>query len=125
MLANNGPASRLLLPQALTRARMCQLLADDTSDINPRSAFMLGLMSMMDLLMAMEMSELMAQLPLSIEIKDAILLREGRLGKLLNLVVAFEHAQLNGRSPELVIKLNKAWIESQKWTNEVMSQVEY
>src|SRR5690554_1619294 len=125
MLANNGPASRLLLPRALTRAHMCQLLADDTSDINPRSAFMLGLMSMMDLLMAMEMSELMAQLPLSIEIKDAILLREGRLGKLLNLVVAFEHAQLNGRSPELVIKLNKAWIESQKWTNEVMSQVEY
>jgi len=86
---------------------------------------MLGLMSMMDLLMAMEMSELMAQLPLSIEIKDAILLREGRLGKLLNLVVAFEHAQLNGRSPELVIKLNKAWLESQKWTNEIMGQVEY
>jgi len=125
MLANNGPASRLLLPQALTRAHMCQLLAEETSDLHPRSGFMLGLMSMMDLLMVMDMSDLMEQLPLSQEIKDAIMLREGRLGKLLNLVVAFEQAQLNNRSYDLVCKLNKAWLESQKWSNEIMSQVEY
>lgn len=125
MLANNGPASRLLLPQALTRAHMCELLAEEASQLDPRTAFMLGLMSMIDLLMGVEIHELMDQLPLSKEIKNAILLREGRLGKLLNLVVAFEHAQLNGKSPELITRLNKAWIKGQKWTNEVMSQVEY
>lgn len=125
MLANNGPASRLLLPQALTRARMCEYLAEGTSDIDPRSAFMLGLMSSMDLLMGMDMTELMTHLPLTQEIKNAIMLREGRLGKLLNLVMAFEHAQLNGKSPEMIAKLNRAWIQSQKWSNEVMSQVDY
>lgn len=125
MLANNGPASRLLLPQALTRAHMCELLSEDTSDIDPRTAFMLGLMSMIDLLMGEDMIELMVQLPLSQEIKDAILQREGRLGSLLNLVTAFEHAQLGGKSSELVNKLNRTWIRSQTWTNEVMSQVEY
>ncbi len=125
MLANNGPASRLLLPQALTRARMCEFLAEGTSNIDPRSAFMLGLMSSMDLLMAMDMTELMTHLPLTQEIKNAIMLREGRLGKLLNLVMGFEHAQLDGRSPELIAKLNKAWIQSVKWSNEVMSQVDY
>lgn len=125
MLANNGPASRLLLPQVLTRARMCEFLAEGTSDIDPRSAFMLGLMSSMDLLMAMDMAELMAHLPLTQEIKNAIILREGRLGKLLNLVMGFEYAQLDGRSPELIAKLNQAWIQSVKWSNEVMSQVDY
>ena len=125
MLANNGPASRLLLPQALTRASMCEILAQETTDIDPRSAFMLGLMSMIDLLMGVEMGELIAQLPLAQEIKNAILLREGRLGKLLNLVVAFEHAQLNGKTPELIARLNKIWIKSLKWSNEVMGQVEY
>ena len=123
LLANNGPASLLLLPQALTRAYMCECLAEGVGNIDPRSAFMLGLMSMIDLLMASDMAELMAQLPLTQEIKDAIMLREGRLGKLLNLVVAFEHAQLDGKSPQLISKLNKAWIKSQKWTNEVMAQV--
>ncbi|HKM16134.1 MAG TPA: HDOD domain-containing protein [Marinospirillum sp.] len=123
MLANNGPASRLLLPQALIRARMCELLAKGTSDLNPRSAFMLGLMSMMDLLMAMDMTELMEQMPLTQEIKDAILSSKGRLGKLLNLVIGFEHAQLDGKSPALVVKLNSAWLISQQWSNEVMGQV--
>lgn len=123
MLANNGPASRLLLPQALIRAHMCELLAKGTKDLNPRSAFMLGLMSMMDLLMAMDMTELMEQMPLTQEIKDAILFSKGRLGKLLNLVIAFEQAQLDGKSPELVVKLNSAWLISQQWSNEVMGQV--
>ncbi|WP_298146806.1 EAL and HDOD domain-containing protein [uncultured Acinetobacter sp.] len=123
MLANNGPASRLLLPQVLTRAHMCERLAAGTKDICPRSAFMLGLMSMMDLMMGMEMAELMEELPLTQEIKDAIMQQEGRLGKLLNLVVGFEYANLNGKSPELIARLNKAWIVSQKWSNEVMGQV--
>lgn len=125
MLANNGPASRLLLPQALTRAHMCELLSEDTRDLDPRTAFMLGLMSMIDLLMGTDMVDLMAQLPLSQEIKNAILRGEGRLGSLLNLVIAFEHAQLGGKSSSLVNKLNKVWLQSQKWTNEVMSQVEH
>ncbi|SFX11657.1 EAL and HDOD domain-containing protein [Marinospirillum alkaliphilum] len=125
MLANNGPASRLLLPQALTRAQMCEKLAYGMSQLDPRSAFMMGLMSMMDVLMGMEMQPLMEQLPLSSEIKGAILRREGRLGQLLNLVLAFEHARMGSKSPDLVARLNQAWLESQTWSNEVMSQVEY
>lgn len=125
MLANNGPASRLLLPQALTRAQMCEQLSYGMSELDPRMAFMVGLMSMMDLLMGMEMQPLMAELPLSQEIKLAILSREGRLGKLLNLVLAFEHAQMGSRSPDLTARLNQAWLLSQQWSNEIMSQVDY
>jgi len=125
ILANNGPVSRLLLPDALTRAHMCQSLAEETKDIDTRSGFMLGLISMIDLLMAMDMAELMAELPLTQEIKNAILLKEGRLGKLLNLVIAFEQAKLQNHSPDLVNKLNTIWLKSKKWSNEVMDQVVY
>src|SRR5690554_767150 len=125
MLANNGPANRLLLPDALTRAHMCQSLAEETKDLDSRSSFMLGLMSMLDLLMAMDMEELMAELPLSQEIKSAILLKEGRLGKLLGLVVAFEQANLANRSSDLITKLNAVWLKSKKWSNQVMDQVVY
>ncbi|WP_218563944.1 EAL and HDOD domain-containing protein [Marinospirillum perlucidum] len=125
MLANNGPASRLLLPQALTRAAMCEKLAESMSAINKRTAFMVGLMSMMDLLMGVDMNELMDQLPLSKEIKDAILHREGKLGQLLTLVLAFEQARMEGKSPGLVERLNQAWMDSQVWSNEIMMQVDY
>lgn len=124
MLANNGPPSRLLLPQALTRASMCEYLAQENSNIDPRSAFMMGLISMMDALMGMDMLDLMAQLPLSLEIKDAIMLGEGHLGELLNLVIAFEQAQLNSEASELIVRLNKVWLLSQQWSNEVMSQID-
>ena len=124
MLANNGPPSRLLLPQALTRASMCEYLAQENNNIDPRSAFMMGLISMMDALMGMDMLDLMAQLPLSLEIKDAIMLGEGHLGELLNLVIAFEQAQLNSEASELIVRLNKVWLLSQQWSNEVMSQID-
>lgn len=125
MLANNGPASRLLLPQALTRASMCEKLSDGMTGINRRTAFMVGLMSMMDALMGVSLVELLSQLPLSSEIKNAILYRQGKLGQLLNLVIAFEHAKLAGKSANLVAKLNEAWMESQIWSNEIMMQVDY
>lgn len=125
MLANNGPASRLLLPQALTRAAMCEKLAEGMAGINERTAFMVGLMSMMDMLMGTSLDELMQQLPLSAEIKNAILYRQGKLGQLLGLIVAFEHAHLADKSATLVARLNAAWMESQVWSNEIMMQVDY
>jgi len=125
MLANNGPASRLLLPQALTRAAMCEKLADGMNGVNTRTAFMVGLMSMMDVLMGTSLDELLQQLPLSAEIKNAILYRQGKLGQLLALIIAFEHAKLAGKSASLVDRLNQAWMVSQVWSNEIMMQVDY
>lgn len=125
MLANNGPASRLLLPQALTRARMCELLANEMQNLDPKTSFMMGLMSMMDVLMGAKLIDIMAELPLSHEIKDAILRHEGRLGKLLTLVETFEKACFTEKTAHLAAKLNTTWLAGQKWSNEVMNQVDY
>lgn len=125
MLANNGPASRLMLPEALTRAQMCEQLAKATKNVDPREAFMVGLMSMMDKLMAMPMIDLMKELPLSPEIKDAILFKQGRLGKLLTLVQAFEKSKLAGQSNKLINTLNKAWLRSKEWSQLVLGQVKH
>ncbi|WP_416885287.1 EAL and HDOD domain-containing protein [Marinospirillum sp.] len=123
MLANNGPSSLLSLPQALTRAAMCEQLAARMTQINPRTAFMAGLMSMMDLLMGGTLPEIVAQLPLGEDVKRAILFREQRLGKLLNLVEAFENAQMHDRAPDLVAQLNQVWLTSRAWATQVLEGV--
>lgn len=125
MLANNGPASRLLLPEALTRAQMCEQLAKAAKSVDPREAFMVGLLSMMDKLMAMPLEELMQELPLSPVIKDAILFKQGRLGKLLTLVEAHEKSRLKNQSAKLVNTLNIAWLRSKQWSQLVLGQVKH
>lgn len=125
ILANNGPASRILLPKALTRAYMCQSLAEKTTGLDSQSGFMLGLVSMMNLLMNIDLAELIEKLPLTLEIKDALILGKGELGKLLNLVIAFEEANIANSSPQLISKLNGSWLASQKQSNEIISKVIY
>lgn len=125
ILANNSPASRILLPKALTRAYMCQNLAEKTRDLDSRSGFILGLVSMMDLLMNIDLVELIEELPLTLEIKEALTLGKGNLGELLNLVIAFEEAKVDSRSPELISRLNDTWLASQKLSNEVINTVVY
>ncbi|SFX43654.1 EAL and HDOD domain-containing protein [Marinospirillum alkaliphilum] len=124
MLANNGAASRLLLPQALTRAAMCERMAASMSGVNPREAFMAGLMSMMDLLMGLELEALLKELPLAQELKAALLFGDGKLGRVLKLVKAFEQARMLDSSHEMVQRLNGIWMDSQVWTNQVLMGVD-
>ncbi|SFC00118.1 EAL and modified HD-GYP domain-containing signal transduction protein [Marinospirillum celere] len=124
MLANNGAANRLSLPKALTRAAMCERLAASVSGVGERQAFMAGLMSMMDLLMGMPMQDLLQELPLSSDFKAALVSRAGRLGQLLSLVQAFEQAKMSGKSSELIERLNRVWLESQIWVNQILMEVD-
>lgn len=123
MLAHNGPCNRLLLPQILTRACMCEKLAEGVRGLDPRTAFMAGLMSGMDLLMNMSLPELVNELPLSPLLKGALIAREGRLGKMLDLLFAFEQARLSEASPKVVERLNQIWMVSQVEANKMLSEV--
>ena len=80
---------------------------------------------MMNLLMNIDLAELIEKLPLTLEIKDALILGKGELGKLLNLVIAFEEANIANSSPQLISKLNGSWLASQKQSNEIISKVIY
>ena len=120
MLANNGPASRLLLPQLLTRAAMCQHLAEQSQLIEPELAFTIGMLSNMDVLMGLSLEDLVKQLSLGHKELDALLQRRGALGKLLDTVEAFEKAEVVALGDMDIKQLNQYWLKSRIWAEDVL-----
>jgi len=121
MLASNGPCSRLMMLLTLTRASMCQSLAKGMG-LDPRSAFMLGMLSKVDVLMGEKLSVLLQQLPLDKSLTAALLQRQGEYGKLLRLVEAFERGKLGEKSPKLTQRLNDLYLVSRSWSSEMLGQ---
>lgn len=119
VLANDDPFNLLLLPDVLTRAAMCQHLAKDFTE-NPESAFMTGLLSMTHLIFNQSLEEFCKQMPLSAEIKSALIDQSGQLGKILRLVIAFEQANLRNLNDQAITKLNRHYLDSRRWANEVL-----
>ncbi|MCL1478082.1 MAG: HDOD domain-containing protein [Marinobacter sp.] len=120
VLANDDPCNMLLLPQALTRAAMCSRLAARDCKENKEPAFMVGLLSMVDVLLGQKLELLCDQLPLAPSVKQALLAHEGSLGKTLHLVKAFEKGRLTNASDEVVATLNHYFLESRGWANQVL-----
>ena len=79
----------------LVRGRFCQMLAEQRGDLSPDSSFMVGVMSQLDALMAMPIDELLEQIPLDDEIKQAIGSQQGPLGALLQQVVLYEQGDFD------------------------------
>jgi EAL and modified HD-GYP domain-containing signal transduction protein len=79
-----------LTTTAMIRAKMCELLASKVAPEYKDSFFLVGLFSVMDALMDMNMPEIVASLPLDHEIAQALLSQEGTLGLALRSVLAYE-----------------------------------
>lgn len=75
---------------ALTRARMCVLLANSAGIKDADSYFIVGLFSHLDTILEKNMPELLKYLPLTEQINDALLFRKGSMGDALNCVTAYE-----------------------------------
>lgn len=74
----------------LIRGRMCELLAEMLSYESPINFFMVGLLSQLDAMMDMDMHYLLEQVPLTTDIKEAILNRDNQMGKVLQEVACYE-----------------------------------
>jgi len=89
VISVGGDRPSELISSALVRARTCESLAALCGEVSS-SAFMIGILSLMDALLDRPMEMVISQLPLSAEFKDAIVGGSGRLGKLLHLAVCCE-----------------------------------
>jgi EAL and modified HD-GYP domain-containing signal transduction protein len=89
--SENKPEELSLM--SLARARFCELMVQ-THILKgvESSAFLLGLLSLIDALVDADIKELMDKLPLSQEIKDAIVNRQGASANLLQLCEMYEKA---------------------------------
>ncbi len=118
-----------LMQLAATRAKTMEVLSQRHPDRShhgeePRDrAFMTGVLSLVDALLGMEMKEVIGQLGLIDEVKDAVLLREGFLGQLLTLVEKAESddfaavATLLDQLGLTLADLNQASLEAMQWVS--------
>lgn len=83
-----------LVNLAMTRAKFCELVAQDiTSLLNVSIAFLTGLFSMIDALLDEDMAVVLDKLPLSNDIKEPLLTKAGVMAALIKLVEFIEQAQ--------------------------------
>jgi EAL and modified HD-GYP domain-containing signal transduction protein len=83
-----------LLVTALLRARMCELLAPTFGEPEGEALFTVGLFSVIDALMDASMEEVLASLPFSDDVVQALLHHEGPKGRALHCVLACERGDV-------------------------------
>ncbi len=72
---------------------MCELLAGFTNS-NTGSAYLTGLLSILDSVFDAPIAEIMPQLPISVDINAALVDRSGSLGRLLHAVLSYEQTDV-------------------------------
>lgn len=121
-----------LLQMAATRGRLMELLANELSpDDNGLAdrAFMVGIMSLMPVLVAQPIDEIIAPLGLTSDIRDALCHGSGRLGALLRITACSESgdtlelgaalAEVPGLSAKAI---NRAQTVALQWANEILQE---
>ena len=84
-----------LLVTALVRAKMCELAAASRPAREREEFFTTGMFSVVDALLDSPMDVVLASLPLSDEVKDALHRHQGPKGVVLNAVLAYEKARFD------------------------------
>ncbi|TMM46515.1 EAL and HDOD domain-containing protein [Colwellia ponticola] len=83
-----------LVKLAMTRAKFCELTAQDINvQLDVSIAFLTGLLSIIDALLDEDMVTVLEKLPLSKEIKDPLLTKKGVMAGIIKLVGFIEQAQ--------------------------------
>ncbi|OYD25213.1 EAL and HDOD domain-containing protein [Oceanimonas baumannii] len=93
--------NRELYRLSIVRARWCELLAEQLNNSMTNDAFMCGLFSLLDVLLERPIAEILPQLPVSEEVKQALGQGKGQLGFLLGLMDNHERANWNNLKQRL------------------------
>lgn len=123
-VADTGDTSEEQLSTAMTRARMCELLARKVG-VRPDVAFTTGMLSSLDFLLDVPLADVVAQLPLEQELEDALLRHTGPLGQLLAAVGAYERDEPQPRvAPGVDLSdLGNAYLSAVGWSLQTYESV--
>jgi len=110
-----------LMEVAILRAKICELLAS-RANLPQDSYFTVGMFSALDLIMQQTMDSILATLPLSDAVKDAILEHEGPMGGALSCALALENADWSAISFENLDQndMLDAYKEAIQWTDNLI-----
>lgn len=123
-----SPRAQELTLMSVRRARFLSRLGESGSDVpySPETLFLLGLFSTLDALLDMPMEDILAEVPLKMDIKDALLGEENSAAELLGLVGAMDRGDFE-RAAALLSRFGvqeaQAAVDLQKasvWAKEVI-----
>ena len=128
-LSENKPAELITL--SMIRARFMELLAPDVGKAGyADDLFLMGLMSLMDAIMDMPMTAIIAHTNISSHIATPLLTREGEFGNLLNLIACYEQNdwdRAKAIAAQYDISLGRIfdiYIQSIEWTQQLYTGTE-
>jgi len=113
----------------LLRARFCELLGEKAGMASQANdLFLLGLLSMMDVLLEKPMTEVLEDLPVNEEIKDALSGKAGNLRRILEVALEYDAGnweKLSESSEALGLKeyaIPELHLKAIEWADEVLSE---
>jgi c-di-GMP-related signal transduction protein len=95
-IAMAGPRSSELIRTALRRARFLEAVATRIRAPHPTEFFLAGIFSLIDAMLGRDLNKIIATLPLSAMVKDALLGRDNIINNTLRLAICCEHAEWDG-----------------------------
>jgi c-di-GMP-related signal transduction protein len=109
---------------AMTRARMCELLAKYYK-ASAELSFAAGLFSTLDALLDKSLATVLGQLPLSPELSEALLHKSGPAGQVLRDVLNYEKGDwlALGASPLPVEVIARSYLDAIHWAKELNTQL--
>ncbi len=124
-LASTPDKPEALSTLALVRARTCEQLARTCAQPKPDSFFTIGLFSTLDAMMNQPIEDLLVELPLSEELKSALVNRDGVYGQALNCVVAMEtNSFCNIEFMELeLVELSEIYLSAILWADQQVQSI--
>ncbi len=113
-----------LLQNILVRGKMCELLAEQYQQ-DPSQLFFTGMLSSLDSLLDIPIDEALAQLPLTKNIAQAILNKQGIAGEILAYVLEYERWELSACNKHQITPVNVGdiYIQSINWANNVLGNI--
>ncbi len=123
VLSSTKGKSTEILTTALMRARMCETMAKNLGQDCKGEFFTVGLFSVLDALLGMTMADIIKNLPLADTIVHALLKREGVMGSVLDVAIAYERSPQTDTSSSLMetAEIRKCYFDALAWVNQVMA----
>jgi c-di-GMP phosphodiesterase len=111
---------------AMSRAKMCELVAKSLHQSQTELFFLVGLFSVLDAMMDLPMQEALVNLPLADEVVTGLLEQKGMTGEVLQMVLAYEHGDwdrlLKTQLPPEVFQKN--YLDAIHWTADVTKSLQ-
>lgn len=124
-LSNIDDKPQDLLVAALSRAKMCELLAASSNRKNTDSYFIVGMFSVLDAIMDTSMEELIGSLNLIDEIADALLFNQGNMGEALLCILAYERGHWSevGFANLDTDRITACYLQAIEWSHHINDEV--